>query len=270
MKYIGNKGKNEIEIKENLIIVETTRGRFEIDKEDLNLIKNYTWHMTPTGYVYTTIQKTEGKRGSLYLHRLIINAKEGEFVDHIDRNKANNRKSNLRIVDVVINGANKVKYKELATSKYKGVRFIKGEGWCARITVNGKEIGLGTYTNEEAAANAYNYYGELYLGEYIVPNECKQLLNWFEYRNSRRKITKYRGVRKKERSGKVFWEGVIFKNCKPKYLGKFDTEDDAARAFNLEAINRGFEIPKLNIINGVIDGLTEEILLKNYRYVSKI
>ncbi|WP_176581302.1 HNH endonuclease [Bacillus thuringiensis] len=81
------------------------------------------------------------------LHRVIINAKEGEIYDHRNRNKLDNRKENLRLSDKSKNGANRV---------CKGISFKKNTGkWTAQMMVNYKYIHLGTFTDPEKAQQVY-------------------------------------------------------------------------------------------------------------------
>lgn len=62
----------------------------KIDEEDIDKVICLQWHITTGGYVEST-------SGIRLLHRLIMNAKEGEEVDHINGNKLDNRKENLRL-----------------------------------------------------------------------------------------------------------------------------------------------------------------------------
>lgn len=81
------------------------------------------------------------------MHRLICCAEKNEEIDHINRNKLDNRKSNLRIVAHWENSHNR--------SKGNGVRKPKGRNkWCAQIYVNNKRIYLGSFGTKEEAMNA--------------------------------------------------------------------------------------------------------------------
>jgi hypothetical protein len=55
------------------------------------------------------------------------------------------------------------------TSGYKGVQKSR-KRWIARIMVNGKHIGLGTFDAPEEAARAYDRAAKLYHGDFAVPN----------------------------------------------------------------------------------------------------
>lgn len=65
---------------------------FLIDPEDFEKISTHKWKINKGGYVCRTINKN----GLLYLHRFIMDASKGQEIDHIDGNKLDNRKSNLR------------------------------------------------------------------------------------------------------------------------------------------------------------------------------
>lgn len=92
------------------------------------------------------------------MHREILGEQCAGFeVDHINGNRLNNRRENLRIATRSQNASNRPKYYSSGLSKYKGVRKVKGRSkWSARIFVDGKEIHLGQYETEEEAAMAYN------------------------------------------------------------------------------------------------------------------
>ena len=111
--------------------------------------------------------------GSDYLaHRIIFyiyhGTEPGGFqIDHIDRNKSNNRIDNLRLVDRSNNGRN-VGLSSRNKSGYKGVHFNRRQGkYGARIEVYGKKIWLGDFKNIEDAiaarkAGEIKYWGRNY------------------------------------------------------------------------------------------------------------
>lgn len=79
------------------------------------------------------------------------------IVDHIDRNKLNNRINNLRESDYYGSNRNRGKMKRKTSSKYKGVSFKKQIGkWASQIFINGRNKHLGYFDTQEMAAIAYN------------------------------------------------------------------------------------------------------------------
>jgi hypothetical protein len=138
---------------------------FTIDKDDYDLIKNYSWQTNSENYVQTTINNK-----SVKLHRFLMNPKENEYVDHINHNTLDNRKENLRVCTNEENCRNKRTYKN-NTSGVKGVTWMKkNQVWIARITYNKKRIHLGCFSTLEEAKKSrqeaeIKYFGEFrYLG----------------------------------------------------------------------------------------------------------
>lgn len=91
-----------------------------VDDEDYEKVIGLTWYLQNKKYACYII-----KNFAIFMHRLIMCAKEGQVVDHIDGNGLNNQKTNLRICTQVENGANRSKNKN-NKSGYKGVSFISG------------------------------------------------------------------------------------------------------------------------------------------------
>ena len=65
---------------------------FYFDKEDYNLIKQYYWHENDNGYAINSKSYR-----NIRLHRLVMHATKNQQVDHINRNRRDNTKENLRI-----------------------------------------------------------------------------------------------------------------------------------------------------------------------------
>ena len=121
----------------------------QIDPEDAPLFEAFPWKVSAAGYLAV---KKDGR--TALFHREILRAPKGLQVDHVNGDKLDNRKENLRLVDQSQNQTNTPKraHKSGFThSRYKGVSKAKS-GWVAR---HGKNY-LGWYTTEVAAARAYN------------------------------------------------------------------------------------------------------------------
>lgn len=143
---------------------------FYFDLEDYELIKNYYWMVGPDGYVDANI--TEENNKGIRMHRLIMNVLNEDWrkvqVDHIhgSKSRSDNRRSNLRIVNMSQNQMNK-KLQKNNTSGVTGVSLNRNKTkWRARIKVNGKEKHLGEFVNFEDAVQARKNAEKKYFGEY--------------------------------------------------------------------------------------------------------
>lgn len=118
-----------------------------IDEEDLHLINHCLWHVGKDGYV-----SGRSKAGiSIRMHQLIC--PDFKIVDHINRNKLDNRRVNLREPITFSHSSGNTAGWKRRSSPYKGVSFEKRTGnWVARI----QRTHLGTFNTAEQAAAAYN------------------------------------------------------------------------------------------------------------------
>ena len=134
-------------------------ARAIIDLDDIERVKDYKWYMDGRGYAFCgTTRKL--------LHRLIINAPKNKMVDHINHNRLDNRKSNLRICTSSQNNMNRSKTSR-NTSGYVGVCYKpKINKWQAYITVNKKSIHLGYYNTPEEANEVRKQAEIKYFGEF--------------------------------------------------------------------------------------------------------
>ena len=142
-------------------------GTILIDKEDLDKVKPYKWHVE---HSRKTIDYAQASlRGStIRMHKLILPT--DLQVDHINHNGLDNRKYNLRICTNQENNFNK-NFNRNPKSGYTGIRYNeKADSYYVRIMVNKKEISLGHYKSLEEALKARRE-GELkYFGEYTYKN----------------------------------------------------------------------------------------------------
>lgn len=140
------------------------KGVLKIDKGDLEEMIGRSIFLMSTGYVSIY-------PGNVGLHRLFMNAKKNEVVDHINGNRVDNRKSNLRIVDRSKNGVNRARHSNNKTG-HRGVFYCKNIGkYNAYITINWKRKNLGYYKNIEDAINARLEDEKKYYGEYAPDDE---------------------------------------------------------------------------------------------------
>lgn len=152
-----------------------TQGKIAIvDDEDYKWLSKYKWHYHK-GYAARTCRKT-GRKRTIYMHREIMRTPEGFVTDHINGNKLDNRRVNLRICTKAQNNMNMKKFrsrkKAKHASRYKGVYWRGGRTpkWSAEIRYKGKQIHLGYFETEEEAAKAYDKAAIRLFGSFASPN----------------------------------------------------------------------------------------------------
>lgn len=160
--------------------IELTKGQIAaVDNEDADL-GNVTWYAQPARfkgnlYGYYTVRRNKGDRKLVYMHRVIMERMLGreltkdEVVDHIDHNRLNNQRCNLRVCTRSQNRANG---KMAITNKTgrKGV-VMQGKRYVAQITVHKKVIRLGAFSTPDEAHQAYLTAARAYFGEFAHSGE---------------------------------------------------------------------------------------------------
>lgn len=148
-----------------------------VDDSDYAYLVQWTWRISPKGYAY----RWEGnpRKNTLkivFIHGAIMQVKG---IDHKDRNKLNNQRTNLRIADQSQNNANKhtlARKTIKSKSQYKGVSWYnKTNKWIAQIQQNYKKLNLGYFTNEIDAAKAYNAKALELFGEFAYLNNVERI-----------------------------------------------------------------------------------------------
>ena len=123
-----------------------------IDDDDLDLLGGIAWKPNTFGYLASTVT----------LHRMLLGLRfgDGRLVDHINRNRLDNRRENLRIVTASENCQNRAHIG--GSSPHRGVTWNKAsKKWQAQGKLNGKHIHLGLFEDEiEAGRVAWDYRAE--------------------------------------------------------------------------------------------------------------
>jgi hypothetical protein len=135
-----------------------------VSDEDYERVNKYKWYLHSAGYA---ISQEYSKRTykTRYMHRFIMNPPKGFQVDHKNRNKLDNRRSNLRVCTPKQNMNWLYDFYErkglrkgytLDRSKCKGVYWDKSvKRWKAEIRHNGKRYRLGNHKFRKDALAAY-------------------------------------------------------------------------------------------------------------------
>jgi len=133
-----------------------SRGKISIiDDADFDWLSQWKWSCAANGYAVRRKGAGESEPGTvIYLHRVIMGFPTGKEVDHINRNKLDNRRSNLRIADRSLNASN-MSAPRRNSSGVVGVQAHAG-GWMARIRVGNKNRYLGWFKDIALAIAARN------------------------------------------------------------------------------------------------------------------
>jgi len=146
-----------------------------VDDEDYLIACQYRWYAVKGKYTWyaTTRQKNNGEMKTLYLHRIIMRAKEGIEVDHIDGDGLNCIRENMRLCTALDNNRNR-RIQRGNKSGYKGVRWdSRLEKWRSEISVKNKVTHLGVFIQKKDAGLAYNEAAKLYYGDFAKLNNIQ-------------------------------------------------------------------------------------------------
>lgn len=135
------------------------------DADMLDAVRSSTFYRTSSGYVIRTSGRARAK---VCLHRLVC-LSDSETVDHINGDKLDCRRVNLRPASAAENVRNAAKRRGSRT-RFKGVTALRTGRFAARLTLAGVTQHLGTYATEEDAARAYNRAAREHFGEFARLN----------------------------------------------------------------------------------------------------
>lgn len=242
----------------NCIIIPLTHGYSALISEiDSDLI-NLKWHISDTGYA---VRRTGTPKKTVRLHRLIAERIHTDIsdlvVDHINGNRLDNRRENLRPVSISLNCSNACKSKS-NTSGYKGVRF-ESSSWRVTIKSNGSKYDFGRYVSPELAAQIFDCatikLNGLILNGLNFPNQTtysSDVVEIVEYILSGKRLPNipnnhsslFRGIsfrvtNQNKSHQSTGWVATFM----GKYIGYFSSEIDAAIAWDKNATSYG--VPRL-------------------------
>lgn len=152
---------NKYEIDGNTVTVHlfNSENVMICDIDDWKRLKEYCWYVGSGGYAYAHIK---GSNKSMQFHKEVISAQKGNVRDHINRNRLDNRKENLRETSYLVNAVN-FTLKRNNTSGYSGVSYdIECAKWKARIRFNNKTYYLGRYDSKADAIKARKAAEDIY------------------------------------------------------------------------------------------------------------
>lgn len=135
-----------------------------VSEEDRDLLTESRWFVGKVGYA---VRNVKGKRQE-YLHRIVaarmgLELSKTRCVDHIDRDKLNNRRDNLRSCSRTENQWNNAS---------PGIGWEEArKKWRARLNKNGKQIWFARFDSREDAIAARKQKQKEHYGEFAPCEE---------------------------------------------------------------------------------------------------
>jgi hypothetical protein len=148
-----------------------SEGVVKMDIEDFIRLSGKIYPKKRMGYAWVT--NPLDSYSAMSVHRFVMGPSE-KLIDHINMDKLDNRKSNLRFADKSLNGLNRPSYKKL----FKGVRSCSG-GFSAYVTIRKQRRELRFFSTELEAAEAVNYMLQRFVGCKIYLNKTDNDYNFF-------------------------------------------------------------------------------------------
>ena len=139
-----------------------------VDKEDYEKLSKFHWSLS-NSYARRPKYIGNSKNTSIMMHREIMKAPKGIEIDHINHDKLDNRKANLRLVTKQQNAFNRLPRPN--ASGYKGVYLDHRGMWRVVMFINGKTRYFGAFKDPMVAAKRYNEIAKQYHGEYAYENK---------------------------------------------------------------------------------------------------
>jgi len=241
-----------------------------ISDKDLKKVEQFTWHTNKNGYAYRRQRLGNKKSRIVMMHTSLLPRKEGFVVDHRDNDRLNNctlkegdQEPNLRYLTYAQNARNRAKA-EGTRFKYKGVKPAANGRFKASIEYERRQINIGIFEKEKLAAAAYDIWAMKLDPAYKLnfKKDSKihtQILAMLDedgyYKTTERKhkesveIPKfakppYKGIyqHRDKWGARIYVEGVKY------FLGRHDTAEQAALAYNEAALQRIGPDAKINVL----------------------
>lgn len=235
-----------------------------VDDEDYDSLIDYRWRLHENGTYAVRNSIADGHQKKIYMHRDImgISFDKNRYIDHIDGNKLNNQKSNLRFCTRSENNKN-VKIETNRTmnssSKYKGVGWYKKyQKWNAKIRSNNIWYNLGYFNDEVEAAKTYDKAALLLHKEFACLNFPDNVYDLTGYiiPKFKQQSSKYIGVAYDKRK-KKFRVGVKVDN-KFVFLGYYIDDFEAAKARDKYIVDNNLLSSKIKLNFSELEGMNNE------------
>ncbi|MET3631601.1 HNH endonuclease [Burkholderia sp. 572] len=148
--------------------IKTSRGKeIIVDASDFDWISSFRWHIDNKGYAITNVSLGGSDQAQVKIHRMVMGLSNGDpkIVDHINGNKLDNRRCNLRVCTKSQNVWNQGPQKTNTTG-YKGVSKNTRGRFVAQIGCHGRKYHLGSFDTAQEAYEVYCLAADLLHGEF--------------------------------------------------------------------------------------------------------
>lgn len=220
-----------------------------VSEIDYDLISEYKWRQNKNGYARGNVDGISISMHLFIMKQIISSISKNKIVDHINRNRLDNRRENLRLVDYIINGQNRGISKRKESSKYKCVYYDKNcKKYVAKTDIgsNEKSIWLGLYENEIDAAEAFdmylvhNNYDHVQLN---FPDKYEEYLKREYVPYKKNKLSNYVGVTKRSKNtyrAQIRIDGELI------YIKNSSEQIECANAYDKYIVDNNVPGKKLN------------------------
>jgi len=153
--------------------IRLSRGYLAIVDDDMfGVLSSQPWYPSPMtrgrGKVYAVgSSEINGRRSTVYMHRIVIGALPGQIVDHIDGNPLNNQRSNLRFASATLNTVNS--RKQPGRSGFRGV-YLHHARYVAEAGFEGRRYRRVGFDDPADAARAYDEMAKHLFGDFAQLN----------------------------------------------------------------------------------------------------
>ena len=139
-----------------------------VEASDYARVAKHVWRRSSDGYAVRS-ETSNGTKRTVYLHRVVAGTPPGWVTDHINGDRLDNRRANLRTATPAQNAAN-----SRDRPRRSGLRGVYWHGqarrWVSQISVNGRLRHLGLFDDPEDAARAYDVAARDAWGPYARTN----------------------------------------------------------------------------------------------------
>jgi hypothetical protein len=146
-----------------------------VDDSDYEWLIQWKWCLYNCGYAVRNESRKVG-HSVILMHSQILRTPQGKCADHVNGNRLDNRRENLRICDFKENSRNSM-IRHDNKSGYKGVYWNKtNRSWTTQIAIDGKSFHLGNFQDVKDAALAYDRAAKKLFSEFSKTNQDLGLL----------------------------------------------------------------------------------------------